>query len=83
MPNVPSSFNHFINADLFQRELRYQTTMHLARQMVGQEILNGDEYDQIRTVFVEKYRPIFSDLFSDLTLVSNTKPNSGGGETHD
>ncbi len=83
MPNKPSKFSHLLNADLFQRELRYQAIAHIARRMISQGILNDDEYDQIRTIFVEKYRPVFSDLFSDLTLISNTKPNSGGDETHD
>ena len=54
----------------FRNEKLYQTTMHLARKMLEEGIISEEEYRQIDTIFLEKYKPVFGTLFSDLSLTS-------------
>ncbi len=54
----------------FKNEKLYQTTMHLVRKMLSEGINSEDEYRQIDTIFLEKYRPVFGTLFSDIRLIS-------------
>ncbi len=54
----------------FRNEKLYQTTMHLARKMLGEDIISEEEYRQIDTIFLEKYKPVFGVLFSDISLTS-------------
>ena len=54
----------------FRNEKLYQTTMHLVRKMVGEDIISEEEYRQIDTIFLEKYKPVFGTLFSDISLTS-------------
>ncbi|NBI63473.1 hypothetical protein D3Z38_10525 [Clostridiales bacterium] len=49
----------------FRNEKLYQTTMHLARKMLSDGLISEDEYRQIDTIFLEKYRPILGTLFSE------------------
>ncbi len=52
----------------FRNEKLYQTTMHLARKMLSEGIISEEEYRQIDTIFLEKYKPVFGTLFSDISL---------------
>ena len=52
----------------FKNEKLYQTTMHLARKMFTERLISEDEYRQIDTIFLEKYRPTLGTLFSDIHL---------------
>ena len=52
----------------FRNEKLYQTTMHLARKMLEEGIISEEEYRQIDTIFLEKYKPVFGTLFSDISL---------------
>lgn len=52
----------------FKNEKLYQTTMHLARKMLTERLISEDEYRQIDTIFLEKYRPTLGTLFSDIHL---------------
>ena len=54
----------------FRNEKLYQTTMHLARKMLSEGIISEEEYRQIDTIFLEKYKPVFGTLFSDISLTS-------------
>ena len=54
----------------FRNEKLYQTTMHLARKMLEKGIISEEEYRQIDTIFLEKYKPVFGTLFSDISLTS-------------
>mgnify|MGYP005756232449 FL=1 len=54
----------------FRNEKLYQTTMHLARKMLEEGIISEEEYRQIDTIFLEKYKPVFGTLFSDISLTS-------------
>lgn len=39
--------------------------MHLARKMLSDGLISEDEYRQIDTIFLEKYRPTLGTLFSE------------------
>ncbi len=54
----------------FENEKLYQTTMHLARKMLKEGIISEEEYREIDTIFLEKYKPVFGTLFSDISLTS-------------
>ena len=54
----------------FRNEKLYQTTMHLARKMLSDGLISEEEYRQIDTIFLEKYKPVFGTLFSDISLTS-------------
>lgn len=54
----------------FRNEKLYQTTMHIARKMLADGAISEDEYRQIDTIFLEKYRPVLGALFSDIRLTS-------------
>ncbi len=59
-----------MNKEEFRNEKLYQTTMHLARKMLEEGIISKEEYRQIDTIFLEKYKPVFGTLFSDISLTS-------------
>ena len=42
--------------------------MNLFRQMLKQGVINKDEYNKIDTKMLEKYRPVFGTLFSEMPL---------------
>ena len=52
------------------KEMLYQTTMHIARKMLNEGIISEEEYRQIDTIFLEKYKPVFGTLLSDISLTS-------------
>ena len=52
----------------FRNEKMYQTTMHLVREMLKDGIISKEEYRQIDTIFLEKYKPVFGTLFSETDL---------------
>ncbi len=54
----------------FRNEKLYQTTMSIARKMLQEGIISEEEYRRIDTIFLEKYRPVFGTLFSDISLTS-------------
>lgn len=56
----------------FRNEKLYQTTMHLARKMLEEGIISEEEYRQIDAIFLEKYKPVFGTLFSDISLTSGS-----------
>lgn len=54
----------------FRAEKLYQATMNMARRMFLQGLISEEEYCQIDTIFLEKYRPVFGTLFSATPLTS-------------
>ena len=54
----------------FRNEKLYQTTMHLARKMLEEGVVSEEEYRRVDTIFLEKYKPVFGTLFSDISLTS-------------
>ena len=57
----------------FRNEKLYQTTMHLARKMLSDGLISEDEYRQIDTIFLEKYRPTLGTLFSEFACYFGRK----------
>ena len=51
-----------------KNEKLYQTTMHLVKRLLREGMITMEEYRQIDTIFLEKYRPIFGTLLSDISL---------------
>ena len=39
-------------------------------KMLKEGIVSEEEYRQIDTIFLEKYKPVFGTLFSDISLTS-------------
>ena len=54
----------------FRNEKLYQTTMHRARKMLEEGVVSEEEYRRIDTIFLDKYKPVFGTLFSDISLTS-------------
>lgn len=54
----------------FRNEKMYQATMSIARKMLKEGIVSEEEYRQIDTIFLEKYKPVFGTLLSDISLTS-------------
>lgn len=54
----------------FRNEKLYQATMSMARRMLSEELISEEEYRQIDTIFLAKYRPVFGTLLSDISLTS-------------
>lgn len=47
-------------------EKLYQATMSMVRRMLEKGLISEEEYRQIDTMFLEKYRPVFGTLFSEI-----------------
>nr|WP_178139594.1 SHOCT domain-containing protein [Butyricicoccus pullicaecorum] len=47
-------------------EKLYQATMSMVRKMLAEGLISEEEYRQIDTMFLEKYRPVFGTLFSEI-----------------
>lgn len=52
----------------FRNEKLYQATMSMARKMLSKGLVSEEEYLQIDTIFLEKYRPVIGALLSDISL---------------
>ncbi len=50
----------------FQSEMMYQATMSIAWKMLRDGLISEDEYRQIDTMFIEKYKSKIGVLFVDL-----------------
>lgn len=57
-----------MSEEQMKNEKLYQATMSMVRRMLENGIINEQEYCQIDTIFLEKYRPVFGTLFSDTRL---------------
>lgn len=53
----------------FHNEKMYQSTMIIARKLLEQGAMTRNEYDEIDTIFTEKYHPTLGTLFCDLGLI--------------
>jgi transcription initiation factor IIE alpha subunit len=51
-----------MNRDDFEREAKYESRMALARTMLRKGIITEDEYAEIDTNFLSKYRPVLGSL---------------------
>lgn len=60
-----------MNADEFRNEKLYRATMMIAKKMRSDGIITEEQYREIDTIFLQKYKPIFGTLFSDVPLTSD------------
>jgi len=51
-----------MNSEQFKRELMYQSTISIVRVMVENNLITEDEFCQIDTMMLEKYRPLLGGL---------------------
>ena len=51
-----------MNKDEFKRETKYESRMAVARTMLKNGLITEEEYCQIDTIFLEKYRPLLGSL---------------------
>ena len=62
----------FMSKEEMKNEKLYQTTMYMVRKLFEDGAITEEEYRQIDTSFLEKYRPIFGTLLSDISLTSRS-----------
>jgi len=51
-----------MNREDFRRERLYQASIAVARTMLQKGLITDDEYRQIDTMFLDKYRPLLGGL---------------------
>lgn len=51
-----------------EKEIQYQCTMGIARNLLKQGIIDEIQYSKIDTIFTQKYKPILGSLFADIDL---------------
>jgi hypothetical protein len=57
-----------MSKDEFERETKYESRMAVARTMLRIGLITEEEYCQIDTIFLDKYRPLLGGLCSAKTL---------------
>ncbi len=57
-----------MNEKQFEAEKNYQAAMLCFRQMLESGKISQEEYEQIDTIMLEKYRPLLGTLFADVSL---------------
>lgn len=55
-----------VSKEQLTNEKLYQATMSMVRRMLEKGLITEEEYRQIDTMFLEKYRPVFGTLFSEI-----------------
>lgn len=55
-----------VSKEQLTNEKLYQATMSMVRRMLEKRLISEEEYRQIDTMFLEKYRPVFGTLFSEI-----------------
>ena len=58
-----------MSKEQMRKEMLYQTTMSMARQMMEKSLISKEEYVQIDTKMQEKYEPSLGTLFADIDLL--------------
>ena len=58
-----------MSKEQMRKEMLYQTTMSMARQMMEKSLISKEEYVQIDTKMQEKYEPSLGTLFADIDLI--------------
>ena len=51
-----------MNSEQFKGERQYQTTIAIVKTMLKNSLINEDEFYQIDTMLLEKYRPLLGGL---------------------
>ena len=55
-----------VSKEQLTNEKLYHATMSMVRRMLEKGLISEEEYRQIDTMFLEKYRPVFGTLFSEI-----------------
>ena len=50
-------------------EIMYQTTMHIARNMLSEGLITEEDYSRFDVEMREKYKPTFGGIFGDIDLI--------------
>ena len=58
-----------VSEEEFRAELRYRMSLSVAKAMLEKGIISGDEYSEIDTILLEKYRPILGTLLAGKPLI--------------
>lgn len=53
----------------FRAELRYRLSLSVAKTMLEKGIISEDEYSEIDTILLEKYRPTLGTLLAGKPLI--------------
>lgn len=59
-----------MNNKEFNSEMKYQTTMTIARNLLKQGIINDEEYSRIDTMFAQNYEPKIGTLLANINLIN-------------
>jgi len=51
-----------MNSEQFKRERKYQSTIAIVKTMLKNSLITKDEFCQIDTMLLEKYRPLLGGL---------------------
>ena len=51
-----------MNSEQFKRERQYQSTIAIVKTMLKNSLITKDEFCQIDTMLLEKYRPLLGGL---------------------
>lgn len=51
-------------------EIMYQTTMHIARNMLSEGLITEEDYRRFDIEMREKYKPTFGGIFGDIDLIN-------------
>ena len=62
----PGSEAARMSKEQMRQEKLYQATMSMVRRMLAEGLITEEEYRQIDTMFLEKYRPLFGTLCSEI-----------------
>ena len=68
-PEVPKEMTESEIVELIS-ETAVKSEFALVDELVDGGIISEEEYRQIDTIFLEKYKPVFGTLFSDISLTS-------------
>ncbi len=58
-----------MSKEQMQREKLYQTTMCIAKRLLGLGLISREEYAEIDTKMRGKYEPSLGTLFADIDLI--------------
>ena len=58
-----------MTAEQFRNEKLYETAMSLVRSMRDRGLVTGEEYAEIDTKMLAKYRPVFGTLYAKPGLI--------------
>ncbi len=58
-----------MDKEQFRAEKLYQMSLSLAESMLGKGIISREEFTEIDTILLQKYRPVFGTLLAGKPLL--------------